>query len=210
MKRSFILLLGIFIFVTACGQPAPPPTVETVPQTQPPQIQDAPTKSASEVLPTVASACIDPEPAQTDIDRALGYTGNIFESPDWEKGYEVLEDRVTVYWVSSTAVVFLEDVIFPCGYEEPDLNKYFSNDHWDVVFGNYEGHALVRECRNDNGLRLYEFSVSDQGTNYDVRYWSTYNSENSIITLMLLLPAGSAPVMDEYSALLFPPLQNCN
>ncbi len=204
MKKLSFVLIAAFLF-SACGSsstPAPAPT------TAPPS--PVPPTATAEVLPTVTPACISPEPTQTDIDRALGYTGNIFSAPVWEQSYETYENKVAVYWVSAEGVVFLENVIFPCGYEEPDLNQYFSTEHWDVVFGNYESYSLVNECRNDNGLRLYEFNVTDQGTEYAVRYWSTYDSNNSIITLMLLLPAGATPVMDEYSAMLFSPLPKCD
>lgn len=203
MKTKIASWLFILLFVTSCSQSGSQPTVTPEPQ------KPSPTPT-TESLPTVTPACISSEPAQADIDRALGYTGTIFSAPLWEQSYETYENKVAVYWVSAEGVVFLENVIFPCGYEEPDLNKYFSAAHWDVVFGNYESYELVNECRNDNGLRLYEFNVTDQGVDYAVRYWSTYDSNNTIITLMLLLPADATPVMDEYAAMLFSPLPTCD
>ncbi len=201
-KLSYILIITFLL--SACGSSSTP---APVPTTAPPS--PVPPTATTEVLPTVTPACVSSEPTQTDIDRALGYTGNIFSAPVWEQSYETYENKVAVYWVSADGVVFLENVIFPCGYEEPDLNNYFSDEHWDIVFGNYESYVLENECRNDRGLRLCEFSIADQGTDYDVNYWSTYDSTNTIITVMLLLPAEADPVLDEYSAMLFSQLPYC-
>lgn len=194
-KLSFVLFVSFLLSACGSSTPVPPSAI--------------PATATVEVLPTVTPVCIDPKPTQADVDRALGYTGNIFSAPVWEQSYEAYDNKVAVYWVSSDGVVFLEDVIFSCGYEEPDLNRYFSAEHWNTVFANYETYQMTNECKNDNGIRLYEFGISDLGTEYAARYWSAYDSNNSIITLMLLLPASATPVMDEYAAMLFPTFSSC-
>jgi hypothetical protein len=117
---------------------------------------------------------------------------------------------VTLQNIPLGAVVFLEAVIFPCGYEEPDLNHYLNEDHWDVLFANYDSYEMINECRTDDGLRLYEFEAISQGFDYNIRYWSENDTAERIITTMLTFPFGSEDLMDEYSIDLFPELPNCS
>lgn len=67
-------------------------------------------------------------PMQADIDRALAFSGRLFETGDWERTYTVTNDVVQVSWYSALipAIVNLELHIFPCGYEEPDLNTFLT------------------------------------------------------------------------------------
>ena len=102
-KLSFILIITFLL--SACGSSSTP-----APTTAPPS--PVPPTATIEVLATVTPVCISSEPTQTDIDRALGYTGNIFSAPVWEQSYETYENKVAVYWVSADGVVFLENVIF--------------------------------------------------------------------------------------------------
>ena len=201
MNRKTVLWLGLLLFIMACELPGlrPPET---------PTVRAVPTRIV-EILPTVTPACISPEPTQSDIDRALGFTGKLFESDEWEKSYTVAENKVSVSWVSATAVAYLEALIYPCSYEEPDINSYFSDENWKIIFQNYQSYEVVNECRDDRGLRLYQFEAISDGAEYDVNYWVKNDTNTRVISLMLVLPGGSTTEMDEYAYSLFPTLTTC-
>jgi hypothetical protein len=202
MKKIFLPLV-VILLLSACGTPSvvtptatPPPTV--VPPT-------------ARVLPTVTPVCVSTEPTQDDIDSALAYTGDLFSEPDWQSSYSVSEGRVAVTWNSDTlgGAAYLEALIFPCGYEEPDLNNYFNDGYWRAIFDNYESYELVSECKADSGVRLYQFKTVSQGFDYDVKYWAENDTDSLVMALMLAFPVESNSLMDEYSADLFPELSNC-
>jgi hypothetical protein len=206
MKTKFASWLFILLFLTACSQSGSQPT-------ESPNTQEKPPSATVEVLPTVTPACISEKPVQDDIDYALEFTGKLFETEGWEQSYSVLEDRVSVSWLSNSlgAVAFMEALIFPCGYEEPDLNDYFSDENWDNVFANYQSYELVTECRSDTtGLRLYQFDVDSDGVPYIVNYWVKNDTNTRVISFMLIVPDDSFDLLDEYSYSLFPQLSNCS
>ena len=162
-------------------------------------------------LPTTTPVCIAPEPTQGDIDQALAYTGSTFSTPNWEQSYTVNEAAVAVLWqdVPQSALVYLEARIKPCGYEEPDLNKEFSDENWQAIFANYESYELTNECKNDNGLRLYEFKTQNQGFEYAVKYWVENDTSTRVIVTMIVFPLESKLLLDEYSYMLFPGYSTC-
>ncbi len=153
MKKSSLVLVIAFL-ISACGATATePPSIATVPP---------------EALAT--PVCISPEPTDADIDRALTYTEDLFSGTDWERTYTVGGGRVSVTWSNGmeAAIAYLEAMIFPCTYEEPDLNNFFNAENWQVIFANYESYQSVAECKTDTGLRLYQFSAVQSG--FDLQY----------------------------------------
>ena len=111
--------------------------------------------------------------------------------------------------VSEGALVYLDAIIFPCGYEEPDLNKYFSEENWKAVFANYESYELLDECKRDDGLRLYEFKTLNQGFEYEIRYWVDNDTDTRVISTMIVFPLETKLLLDEYSSMLFPDYSTC-
>jgi len=194
MKKS-LLAFVIVLLVSACGVPTEEPlSIVTVPPA---------------VL--VTPACISSEPTDADIDRALSYTGELFSDVNWERSYTVGGGRVSVAWSNSTdaAIAYLEALIFPCSYEEPDLNIFFSEENWNIVFANYESYQPVAECRTEDGLRLYQFSAVEEDFEYDIKYWVKNDTETRVLGMMIVFPADSDTLMDEYSSDLFPELTSC-
>lgn len=204
MKIKPALWIALLIFLPACAffgtGPASTPT--PVP---------APTREVFTLPTATTPACIDREPTQADIDRALEFTGNLFTSADWERSYTVTDGRVSVTWLNNSlgAVVYLEAIIFPCGYEDQDLDAYFIDENWAVIFENYESYEILSSCRIDSGLRLYEIQAESMGFNYDVRYWARNDTDHRVLTVMMTFPEGSDPVSGEYATRLFPPLTDC-
>lgn len=200
MKTKSLLSLISAIFISSCGMPSP------VLATSTPQI-----RSTEKPLPTVTPVCISPEPVQSDMDRALAYPRGLFDSPEWERSYTVSENRAAVTWLNNTqgSVAYLEALVFPCGYEEPDLNDYFSGENWETIFENYESYEFVAECETNDGLRLYEFDAVSQGFDYQISYWAENDTDTRVIVMMMTIPVESEFLLDEYSARLFPRLINC-
>lgn len=207
MNKKIFIFLATAVIVSSCAKPATAaPTFATPVPTITPTIQPTDTS-----LPTVTPVCISSEPTQEDVDRALAYTGNTFSTPNWEQSYTVNEAAVTVLWqdVPQSALAYLEARIKPCGYEEPDLNKDFSDENWKAVFANYESYELINECKRDDGLRLYEFKTHNQGFDYEIRYWVENDTDTRVIVTMIVFPLELKLLLDEYSSMLFPDYSTC-
>ncbi len=208
MKKLFLALVLIAL-ISACGGKASAPptaTVTRIPLTSTPTVEPTQTHFV-----TVTPVCISSEPAQKDIDRALAYTDDAFSASEWEQSYAVSENSVAVTWqnVAQGAVIYLEALIFPCSYEEPDLNKYYSDENWKAIFANYESYELIDECKTDDGLRLYEFKTQNQGFEYEIRYWVESDTDTRVISTMIVFPLESELLLDDYSSRLFPDYSTC-
>ncbi len=199
--KKLLLALVIVLLMSACETPG---TTTPTNELSPPAAMDPAAALATPV-------CISQEPSDADIDRALTYTENLFSGPEWERTYTVGGGRVSVTWSNGVdvAVAYLEALIFPCSYEEPDLNTFFNVDNWQVIFANYESYQPVGECKTDDGLRLYQFSAIEQGSEYDIKYWAENDTETRVIGMMIVFPVESDALMDEYSVSLFPDLTSC-
>ncbi len=206
MKKILFIFLVLAFILSACAKRATPTPTALPPPTATPKAQATQTP-----LPTVTAVCTSNKPTQSDIDRALTYTQTAIDELDWEKSYTVEEGRVSVTWFNNPqgAIIYLEARLFPCGYEEPDLNKYYSEENWQAVFQNYESYQMLDSCKTNTGLRLYEFTAQNQGFTYAVKYWVENDTETRIISTMMVFPLESSLLMDEYSARLFPQYKTC-
>lgn len=205
MKPKPMVWLAVFLFVFACELPGLRFAEST------PQI--FPTREIQSPLPALEleSACIFDQPTQEDIDRAHAFTGDIFASPEWERSYTVMSGRVGVTWYNDSfgAVAYLEVLIFPCGYKEPELDAYFSDENWEVIFENYDDHEITSECKTNHGLRLYEVDAINLGLDYHINYWVRNDGDTRIVTMMMTFPVESMDLLDELSSRLFPTLSTC-
>ena len=193
MKKSLLAFI-VILLISACGAPTS-------------GLPNASNNSGDESTP----GCISTEPTQADIDRALTFTKDLFRGSDWERSYTVQSGRVSVTWTNSVdgAVAYLEVLIFPCGYQESDLDDYFSILNWQVIFANYESYLLVGECKKGNDLRLYQFSAVEEGFDYDIKYWVEKDTKTNVISMMIVFPAESDALMDTHSKSLFPNFISC-
>ena len=196
MKIKLSLFLTVAIFLSSCEIPG---AVLFTPS-QP-----------SEAQPVGTPACISSEPTQNDIERALTYTDEIFSGTEWVRSYTVEKSRVYVTWSNGSlnALAFAEALIFPCGYGESDLDSFFSDENWGIIFANYESYKAVSECRSKDGLRLYQFTAVKEGFEYGVKYWVLNDTDTRVMEMMIVFPVESKSLMDEHSSILFPDLTSC-
>lgn len=196
------LFLALLFFLSSCEIPG-----AVIPNADRP----ATAAPALEAPPKATPVCISSEPSQDDVDDALAYTGSLFEPADWQRTYTVSEGRVAVTWFNDAqaSVAYLEALIFPCGYEEIDLDYFFNEENWRVIFENYESYEHVAECRTDDGLRLYQFKALEQGYEYNVNYWADNDTDTRVMGVMIVFPVESPDLMNEYSSGLFPKFTSC-
>jgi hypothetical protein len=205
--KNFLFSILILLILSACGSSSASDSPIVVPPTQVEptfiSVTKAPVESADPV-------CISTEPTQDDIDRATSFAGRLFDTVLWEQSYTVMDSRVAVTWQHEDGfLAYLEALIFPCGYEEPDINDYFSDENWVIILSNYESYTIEQECRNNIGIRLYELFVVADDIEYQMRYWAVNDTDTRVITFMLVFPVGFEDKMDEYSYSLFPTLSSC-
>ena len=200
MKKIFLTLV-VLLLTSACGgkvnTAVPISSTEELP--------------ASEIDPKVTPVCISPEPAQEDVDRALSFTDDLLSAPEWVRTYTVSDGRVSAVWSNDplSAIAYVESLIFSCGYEEPDLNAFFSDENWQIIFANYESYEPTSACKTDTGLRLYEFKAVTAGLEYAIKYWVMNDTDTRVMGTMIVFPVESQELINEYSTALFPDLASC-
>ncbi|HCR70949.1 MAG TPA: hypothetical protein DIW23_05865 [Anaerolineae bacterium] len=196
MKKILFSFIGLLLF-SACELSVFQPTLPT-------------STSTPLVASTLDRSCVSIEPKQDDIDRALSFTGKLFDTPNWERSYSVMEGRVAVTWLHVDGfLAYLEAIIFPCGYQELDIDNYFSDENWEIILSNYESYTMETECRGDTSLRLYELFVIADNIEYEMRYWVANDTYTRVITLMLVFPLGFENMMNDYANNIFPTLVTC-
>jgi hypothetical protein len=207
MKRQLSIFLAMTLMICACREPG----AATPASSASPTSAAGPTPT-DKPLPTVTPACISSKPTEEDVAQALHFGADVFDSPDWEKSYSISETTVAVTRqnVQKGAVVYVQAIIFPCMYEELDLNNYYSEKNWNAIFSNYESHEALAECKTDNGLRLYQFKTQNQGLEYEINYWVVNDTDTRVISTMLVFPVNEQVLLSDYSARLFPDLPNCS
>jgi hypothetical protein len=156
--------------------------------------------------------CGPVEPSPQDVRFALEFGQTPFNQPDWVKSYTVEPYRVTLTRQNNRegAVTYLEYLMYNCGYGQLELNEYFSDEGFAIVFANYESYALYNFCESeDQNLALYEFELEDAGEVYAARYWVQQVSETRLLVYQLVFPSNQMFVMNGYAEQIFPDLVAC-
>ncbi|NIS80580.1 MAG: hypothetical protein GTO14_10335 [Anaerolineales bacterium] len=196
---------------TPTNTPTMTPTVTGTPtQTRTPWPSDLfqdPLSTPGECEPSI-------DPSQQDVDYILTYTGEIFDSDDWQRSYTVKELRTNVTWLNHQegALAFLEYLIFSCGYTQDDFENFFSDQNLEaVIFVDYKNLKRLATCTsNEEDLMLHEFSAEVQDRQYLVYYWIKLDRETRILTMLLTFPRESEAKLVSYASAIFPELSSCH
>jgi len=188
-KKTFLsvpLLLAFLFLLTACGS-----------------------RAASQVAGP-QDECGPIQPSEDDIRFALSFASNALDPTTWIRSYTVEPYKVSVTRKNDSegAVAYTEYLLFNCGYTQSDLDNYFSEENFNIVFGNYESHSLQKFCEG-KGLTLYEYSTVSAGTDFLARYWVKQESNKRLLVFMLVFPQANQATLDNYAKKIFPDLTTC-
>lgn len=154
--------------------------------------------------------CGPVEPSDQDVRFALDFGKDMFVGEEWVKSYTVDPYRVSVTHQneSLSAIAYVEYLMFNCGYGQAELDEYFNDEGFSIVYGNYESYTLSSFCEIDN-LALFEYDLVDSGIQYSSRYWVKQESDTRILVAMLVFPTTDQTQLNGYAARLFPNLVTC-
>jgi hypothetical protein len=169
---------------------------------------DMPSKTAQPTGPS--DQCGPYEPTEADVKKMLQWGADAFTSTDWVKNYAVDPYKVTLTRRNDVlqSIAYSEYLVFTCGYTQDDLNKYFNDEGFNIIFTDYESHSMTKFCEQ-SGLTLYEYDLVNEGNNFKARYWVKQDDEKHILVYMLVFPQSNPGVLDEYSQKIFPSLTTC-
>lgn len=150
------------------------------------------------------------EPTASDVDYALEFGRQAFLSEDWIKSYTVEPYKISLTRKNEVlgAVSYLEYLIFNCGYGQTELDNYFNDESFNIIFGDYESHLLTDFCE-EKSLALYEYALVDEGVEFSARYWVKQASDTRLLVVMLVFPRVSPDVLDQYSRQVMPDFTGC-
>jgi hypothetical protein len=157
------------------------------------------------------TACGTGDSNYADVWRARTFAFGVFESSQWRNSYAALPFRIDVIWESPEleAVVFLEYLLFNCGYTEEDLDEYFSDENFEqIIFIDYDNLQKIAQCRLGD-LRLYEYHADLFGKPYLLSQWAKSDGDTRVATFLMVFPLEDAPLMRSYAAKIFPELVTC-
>jgi hypothetical protein len=191
----------------------PTPTSTPTPTNTPtPTLSPTATPTPS---PTPSDCSTQTEPTEQDVNYALTFSGNIFETDDWQRSHTVASMRTSVTWLNDSvgALAYLEYLIYSCGYDQDDIEKYYSEQNFqEVIFsGNYQNMQRIAQCTDVTGeLTLHEFRGVWQDEEYLFRMWVKLDNRTRVLSLLLVFPENSSDLLDKYSIKNFPTLDSCS
>lgn len=150
------------------------------------------------------------QPSLDDVRFAVGFASKLFDPNQWERSYTVEAYKTVVLRENQSigAIAHTEYLLWNCGYTESDLDNYFSQEYFDVVFSNYDGYTMNKSCQ-EKKLSLYEFDAVSQGAPYVVRYWVNQQSKTRVLIFMLVYPRENQAALEAMARQVFPDLVSC-
>lgn len=150
------------------------------------------------------------EPSDADVEKILTFGRESFDSTQWVKSYTVEPYKITLTRRNDPiqAIAYSEYLIFTCGYTQDDMNNYFNDEGFSIIFSDYESYSLGNFCET-SGLSLYEYNLVDEGAPFQARYWVKQDTDTRILVYMLVFPEASSGALDQYSQKIFPSLSAC-
>jgi len=154
--------------------------------------------------------CGQIEPSQEDIDKILSFGAEAFPFEEWVRRYTVEPYKMSLFRQNEDgrAFAYIEYLVYTCGYGQTELDEYFSDEGFNIVFEAYESHSLTDFCEKGS-LALYEFDLVDNGSEYISHYWVEQTDDTHVLAVMLVFPKAGSAQLDEYSRKLFPKLNSC-
>lgn len=193
--------LSIAILLFACEAPPADPT---------PTLTPSPTVIPQE---TPQNECRDGvEPVDEDISAALSFGELSLDSLEWQQTHEVWDDRVRVIWIDQEGgLVFVEALIYICGYTSDSVDQYFSMENLvQVMYADYQDVRVTSNCRNDaKKIRLFEIAATWEGNPYVIRNWVLTDHPHRVLNVMMVFSEEANARLDSYSEMLFPQLASC-
>ncbi len=150
------------------------------------------------------------EPSEEDIRFLLTIGQDLFSKPEWVKSYTVEPYKVSFTRRNDTeaAIAYGEYLMYNCGYGQAELDEYFSDAGFAIIFANYDRYTQTNFCEQGS-LALYEYDLVFEGSPYLARYWVKQQSDTRLLVLMLVFPNESRATLDTYATQLFPDLSSC-
>jgi hypothetical protein len=135
----------------------------------------------------------------------------VFEPSIWTVEGGLQSDRETTLWRSERygALAYLEYLHYDCGVSAAALDTFFSPEGFDVMLSTYDSHEQTAACRR-NGLRLYEFDATLNGTDYHYLHWAHQASPTRVVSFSIVFPKGWEEKLVGYAARLYPELPGCD
>lgn len=150
------------------------------------------------------------EPTEEDVRFLLTIGQDLFSKPEWVKSYTVEPYKVSLTRQNNaqSAIAYGEYLIYTCGYGQANLDEYFSDANFAIVFANYDSYTQTNFCE-EGSLALYEYDLVFEGAPYLSRYWVKQQSDTRLLVLMLVFPENNRALLDSYATRLFPDLSSC-
>jgi hypothetical protein len=150
------------------------------------------------------------EPTDADIQKMLSFGKESFTSNDWQKSYTVEPYKISLTRRNDAiqAIAQSDYFIFTCGYGQTEMGNTFNDANFNLIFSNYESHALSKFCEIKN-LALYEYDLTLNGQPFKARYWVKQDTDTRILAYELVFPQTGAATLNEYSQKIFPDLSAC-
>jgi hypothetical protein len=180
-----------------------------------PAVVEAGSGSLVDVLPEPPDNVIECEsviPPEADKFLVETFRSDVLSEADgWMFTFDDTQMAKTVgTWLNTDlgAVAYMELLHYDCGLPPNVVDQYFSPEAQAISLSNYDSYELVSYCTRAE-TTLYVFETSDNGADYETRYWFQLVEPSRVIMLLLTTPvsrsAEVAPMLEE----LFPALPNC-
>jgi hypothetical protein len=149
-----------------------------------------------------------------DFETLIELDEELMDDEDWEFTLEFEENEfvVTANWLpdelETSAIIIVDILQYDCGYEDADLEDYYSEDNFEIILEVYEDYELVDECEQD-GIILYEYDLVYEGEDYVSRFWINPVSDTRVQDVHITFVADDDDLLDDYSELFFPDFPEC-
>lgn len=191
--------------------PLEPSVVQVMPATE---IAPAEAEAQAEAIPVPTDAvllsCPTVSPAQDDA-MVDGYHADVLTPDDgWTFTLSEGTSKTIGTWLNNRlgAVAYMELLHYDCGLPPKAVDLYFNPDTFSILFANYDSYDFIGNCANGD-QRLFLFEASDNGVDYETRYWFEPLSAQRLAMFMLTTPVSQASNITPLLDRLYPDLPNC-